>query len=189
MGRWGWGEGGEVGGGRGGGGGAGEEVGEEIREARGVGKEAREEERTCGKGVGETGVEVEVEVGERGSSAGGGGPGPGGRVARRGGGSAAGGGAAALSPCAFPLALSLCAFLTRRHAPPPHASFPTPPDPRAPRSGYVAWVTAAFGPFWGFQEGLWSWLSGVTDNSLYPVMLAANLEIFFPQLESGWPRM
>ena len=56
-------------------------------------------------------------------------------------------------------------------------------------SGYVAWVTAAFGPMWGFQvedqecamhsiigglclyfclyltqEGLWSWLSGVTDN-------------------------
>lgn len=56
-------------------------------------------------------------------------------------------------------------------------------------SGYVAWVTAAFGPFWGFQEGLWSWLSGVTDNSLYPVMLAANLKIFFPELESGWPRI
>lgn len=56
-------------------------------------------------------------------------------------------------------------------------------------SGYVAWVTAAFGPFWGFQEGLWSWLSGVTDNSLYPVMLAANLSLFIPQLgEVGWPR-
>lgn len=53
---------------------------------------------------------------------------------------------------------------------------------------YVAWVTAAFGPFWGFQEGLWSWISGVADNSLYPVMLAANLEIFFPQLAEGWPR-
>jgi len=25
-------------------------------------------------------------------------------------------------------------------------------------SGYVAWVTAAFGPFWGFQEGFWSWV-------------------------------
>jgi len=55
-------------------------------------------------------------------------------------------------------------------------------------SGYVAWVTAAFGPMWGFQEGLWSWLSGVTDNSLYPVMLAANLQLFFPELEGGWPR-
>ncbi len=31
-------------------------------------------------------------------------------------------------------------------------------------SGYVAWVTAAFGPMWGFQEGYWSWLSGVADN-------------------------
>jgi len=49
-------------------------------------------------------------------------------------------------------------------------------------SGYVAWVTAAFGPFWGFQEGLWSWLSGVADNSLYPVMLAANLQLFWPEL-------
>eukprot|EP00798_Chlamydomonas_sp_ICE-L_P006811 gene6811-30783_t len=52
-------------------------------------------------------------------------------------------------------------------------------------SGYVAWVTAAFGPFWGFQEGLLKWISGVTDNSLYPVMLAANMELFFPQLASG----
>ncbi|MEW5303965.1 MAG: hypothetical protein WDW36_006608 [Sanguina aurantia] len=56
-------------------------------------------------------------------------------------------------------------------------------------SGYVAWVTAAFGPFWGFQEGLWSWISGVCDNALYPVMLAANLALFIPQLESGWQRM
>mmetsp|Transcript_4121 Transcript_4121/g.11811 ORF Transcript_4121/g.11811 Transcript_4121/m.11811 type:complete len:657 (-) Transcript_4121:1518-3488(-) len=56
-------------------------------------------------------------------------------------------------------------------------------------SGYVAWVTAAFGPFWGFLEGWLSWISGVTDNSLYPVMLGANLEFFFPQLGSGWPRL
>jgi amino acid transporter len=55
-------------------------------------------------------------------------------------------------------------------------------------SGYVAWVTAAFGPFWGFQEGFWSWLSGVTDNSIYPVMFADNLRIFVPALNSGWPR-
>uniref|UniRef100_A0A383VUM4 Amino acid permease/ SLC12A domain-containing protein n=1 Tax=Tetradesmus obliquus TaxID=3088 RepID=A0A383VUM4_TETOB len=56
-------------------------------------------------------------------------------------------------------------------------------------SGYVAWVTAAFGPFWGFQEGFWSWLSGVTDNSIYPVMFADNLRIFVPALNDGWPRM
>ena len=55
-------------------------------------------------------------------------------------------------------------------------------------SGYVAWVSAAFGPFWGFQEGWWSWLSGITDNSIYPVMLADNLRLFFPALASGWQR-
>ncbi len=56
-------------------------------------------------------------------------------------------------------------------------------------SGYVAWVTAAFGPFWGFQEGMWSWMSGVVDNSLYPAMLAANLQLFIPVLGvEGWPR-
>lgn len=37
------------------------------------------------------------------------------------------------------------------------------------------------------QEGFWSWLSGVTDNSIYPVMLAANLKIFVPILGvDGW---
>lgn len=55
-------------------------------------------------------------------------------------------------------------------------------------SGYVAWVSAAFGPFWGFQEGWWSWLSGVADNSIYPVMLADNLRLFFPALGGGWQR-
>jgi hypothetical protein len=38
------------------------------------------------------------------------------------------------------------------------------------------------------QEGFWSWLSGVTDNSIYPVMLADNLRLFFPALNGGWPR-
>lgn len=37
-------------------------------------------------------------------------------------------------------------------------------------SGSVAWVTVAFGPFWGFQDGWLSWISGVVDNTLYPVL-------------------
>ncbi len=45
---------------------------------------------------------------------------------------------------------------------------------------YVAWVTAAFGPFWGFQEGWWSWLSGVTDNSVYPVLFLSYLDAVVP---------
>lgn len=38
------------------------------------------------------------------------------------------------------------------------------------------------------QEGFWSWLSGVTDNSVYPVLILSNLQVFFPGLASGWPR-
>ena len=49
---------------------------------------------------------------------------------------------------------------------------------------YVAWVTAAFGPFWGFQEGWWSWLSGVTDNSVYPVLFLTYLDAVVPGTQS-----
>ena len=38
------------------------------------------------------------------------------------------------------------------------------------------------------QEGFWSWLSGVTDNSLYPVMFMSYLEIVVPGLDAGWRR-
>lgn len=36
--------------------------------------------------------------------------------------------------------------------------------------GYVLWISSAFGPFWGFQEGFWKWTSGTMDNALYPVL-------------------
>jgi len=31
-------------------------------------------------------------------------------------------------------------------------------------------VDCAFGPFWAFQKGWLSWLSGVADNALYPII-------------------
>ena len=37
-------------------------------------------------------------------------------------------------------------------------------------SGSVAWVDCAFGSFWAFQKGWLSWLSGVADNALYPIL-------------------
>ncbi|XP_077233780.1 amino acid permease family protein [Tasmannia lanceolata] len=46
--------------------------------------------------------------------------------------------------------------------------------------GYVLWISAAFGPFWGFQEGFWKWLSGVMDNALYPVLFLDYLKHSFP---------
>ena len=53
-------------------------------------------------------------------------------------------------------------------------------------SGYVVWVEAAFGPFFGFLEGLFSWVSGVTDNTVYPIMLLSYVELFVPALSSWW---
>jgi amino acid transporter len=41
--------------------------------------------------------------------------------------------------------------------------------------GYVVWVERAFGRFWAFQEGRWSWLCSFADNALYPVMFADYL--------------
>jgi len=41
--------------------------------------------------------------------------------------------------------------------------------------GYVLWVERAFGRFWGFQEGWWSWLCSFADNALYPVMFVDYL--------------
>jgi len=52
-------------------------------------------------------------------------------------------------------------------------------------SGYVTWVTAAYGPRWGFLEGFLSWLCGVTDNAVYPVLFQAYLERLWPEIRSG----
>ena len=64
----------------------------------------------------------------------------------------------------------------------PHACLEAADRPRN-LCRYVAWVTAAFGPFWGFQEGWWSWLSGVTDNSVYPVLFLTYLDAVVPGMQ------
>jgi amino acid transporter len=38
--------------------------------------------------------------------------------------------------------------------------------------GYYAWVKKTMGPFWGFQEGWWSWLASFVDMAIYPVLFA-----------------
>eukprot|EP00927_Polykrikos_kofoidii_P039453 TRINITY_DN33835_c0_g1_i1.p1 TRINITY_DN33835_c0_g1~~TRINITY_DN33835_c0_g1_i1.p1 ORF type:complete len:558 (+),score=50.87 TRINITY_DN33835_c0_g1_i1:90-1763(+) len=35
-------------------------------------------------------------------------------------------------------------------------------------SGLVSWVSAAFGPMWGFQAGIFTWTSAAVDNAIYP---------------------
>src|SRR5450759_2528181 len=51
--------------------------------------------------------------------------------------------------------------------------------------GYVVWISAAFGPFWGFQEGWWKWLSGIIDNALYPVLFLDYLKRALPIFDGG----
>lgn len=56
-------------------------------------------------------------------------------------------------------------------------------------SGYVGWISAAFGPSWGFQLGWWKWLSGVLGNCLYPVLFLDYLKSLVPIVGSGLPRI
>jgi len=45
--------------------------------------------------------------------------------------------------------------------------------------GYSLWVKGAFGDFWGVQQSYWSWVAGVVDNALYPVLLYSAAAHFF----------
>lgn len=47
--------------------------------------------------------------------------------------------------------------------------------------GYYAWVKRALGPFWGFQEGWWSWVTSFVDMAIYPVLFADYLNTFMVQ--------
>ncbi|KAK9667729.1 hypothetical protein RND81_13G007300 [Saponaria officinalis] len=54
--------------------------------------------------------------------------------------------------------------------------------------GYVVWVSAALGDYWGFQQGWMKWLSGVIDNALYPVLFLDYLKSVLPIVGHGYPR-
>ena len=47
--------------------------------------------------------------------------------------------------------------------------------------GYYAWVKRALGPFWGFQEGWWSWITSFVDMAIYPVLFADYLNTLLIQ--------
>jgi amino acid transporter len=51
--------------------------------------------------------------------------------------------------------------------------------------GYYYWVKRALGPFWGFQEGWWSWLTSFVDMAIYPVLFVEYAAYFFPAFEEG----
>lgn len=47
--------------------------------------------------------------------------------------------------------------------------------------GYYAWVKRALGPFWGFQEAWWSWVTSFVDMAIYPVLFADYLSTLLSQ--------
>src|SRR5262245_15217325 len=51
--------------------------------------------------------------------------------------------------------------------------------------GYVAWVRRAFGPFWGFQVGWWSWLDSFVDVAIYPALFVEYLKFWWPAMTAA----
>ena len=48
--------------------------------------------------------------------------------------------------------------------------------------GYVTWVRRAFGPFWAFQVGWWSWLDSFVDVAVYPALFVEYLKFWYPAM-------
>jgi amino acid transporter len=53
--------------------------------------------------------------------------------------------------------------------------------------GYVTWVERAFGRFWAFQVGWWSWIDSFVDVAVYPALFAEYAQYWFPGM-SGLQR-
>ena len=51
--------------------------------------------------------------------------------------------------------------------------------------GFYFWVKKAMGPFWGFQEGWWSWLTSFVDMAIYPVLFVDYSSIYFPIFQTN----
>jgi amino acid transporter len=46
--------------------------------------------------------------------------------------------------------------------------------------GYYRWVYRAFGRFWAFQNGWWTWMYSLVDMAIYPVLFNQYLHYFVP---------
>src|SRR5581483_4845928 len=53
--------------------------------------------------------------------------------------------------------------------------------------GYYRWVDRAFGRFWAFQNGWWTWMYSLVDMALYPTLLLQYLKYFVTlSPRAGW---
>jgi len=48
--------------------------------------------------------------------------------------------------------------------------------------GYVAWTRQAFGPYWAFQVGWWSWIDSFVDVAVYPALFVEYLRFWMPEM-------
>src|SRR5262245_39198259 len=48
--------------------------------------------------------------------------------------------------------------------------------------GYVAWTRQAFGPYWAFQVGWWSWIDSFVDVAVYPALFVEYLRFWMPAM-------
>src|SRR5262245_28672886 len=53
--------------------------------------------------------------------------------------------------------------------------------------GYVTWVRRAFGRFWSFQVGWWSWLDSFVDVAIYPALFVEYVGFWYSGM-TGWER-
>ncbi len=51
--------------------------------------------------------------------------------------------------------------------------------------GYYRWVLRAFGPYWAFQNGWYTWLYSLVDMAIYPALFNQYLSWFVPELSHG----
>lgn len=51
--------------------------------------------------------------------------------------------------------------------------------------GFYFWVKRALGPFWGFQEGWWSWLTSWVDMAIYPVLFVDYSATYFKVFQTN----
>jgi len=55
--------------------------------------------------------------------------------------------------------------------------------------GYVTWTRQAFGPYWAFLVGWWSWIDSFVEVAVYPALFVEYLRFWFPALPptARWP--
>ncbi len=48
--------------------------------------------------------------------------------------------------------------------------------------GYVTWTRQAFGSYWAFQVGWWSWIDSFVDVAVYPALFVEYLRFWVPEM-------